>query len=329
MPRVLVTPHILYNTDGPFRDALTSAGLEVVFPAGGLSLMDAVLLRSHLHEHRIDAVLAGMEPFDREVLENSSLRVIARMGVGYDAIDVATATEQGVVVTITPGTNEPSVAEHTLALLFGVMRGLPERAREVRGGHWLRQTLPRLAGKTLGIVGLGRIGKALVPRARALGLELIAYDPHVDPVLADELRVRLCNFDSLLTESDIVSIHCPLTPDTRNLFDAEALAAMKVGAVLINTARGGIVDEEALADALRRDHLLGAGFDVFEQEPLPLESPLLQLDNIVLTPHVGGLDEQSQVDMSRLAAECIAELYQGRWPEECVVNKELKASWHW
>ncbi|CAL1125502.1 unnamed protein product [Cladocopium goreaui] len=327
MPRVLVTPAMLHEKGGPFRDILEAAGLEVVFPTGGLALMDPVTLQSNLEG--IDAVLAGMEPFNRDVLSTTKLRAIARMGVGYDAIDVPAATDCGVPVTITPGTNEPSVAEQTLALIFGVMRGLPERAREVRSGHWLRQTLPRLEGKTLGLVGLGRIGKALVPKAHGLGLKVIAYDPFVAPELAVELGVRLCSLDELLEEADIVSLHCPLNAETRNLIDADAMAKMKVGSVLINAARGGIVDEGALADALRRGHLMGAGLDVFETEPLPLESPLLGLDNIVLTPHMGGLDHESQVAMSSLAAECIAKLYQGQWPEGCVVNDELREGWKW
>lgn len=327
MPRVLVTPAMLHEEGGPFRDVLEAAGLDVVFPTGGLALMDPVTLQSNLEG--IDAVLAGMEPFNRDVLSATKLRAIARMGVGYDAIDVPAATDCGVPVTITPGTNEPSVAEQTLALIFGVMRGLPERAREVRSGHWLRQTLPRLEGKTLGLIGLGRIGKALVPKAHGLGLKVIAYDPFVAPELAVELGVRLCSFEEILEEADIVSLHCPLNDETRNLIDAEAIAKMKEGSVLINAARGGIIHEGALADALRRGHLLGAGLDVFETEPLPLESPLLGLDNIVLTPHMGGLDHESQVDMSRLAAECIAKLYQGQWPEGCVVNNELRDGWKW
>lgn len=327
MPRVLVTPAMLHEEGGPFREILEAAGLEVVFPTGGLALMDPVTLQSNLEG--IDAILAGMEPFNRDVLSSTKLRAIARMGVGYDAIDVPAATDCGVPVTITPGTNEPSVAEQTLALIFGVMRGLPERAREVRSGHWLRQTLPRLEGKTLGLVGLGRIGKALVPKAHGLGLKVIAYDPFVAPELAVELGVRLCSLDEVLEEADIVSLHCPLNGETRNLIDADAMAKMKVGSVLINAARGGIVDEGALADALRRGHLMGAGLDVFETEPLPLESPLLGLDNIVLTPHMGGLDHESQVAMSSLAAECIAKLYQGQWPEGCVVNDELRDGWKW
>ncbi len=327
MPRVLVTPAMLHEEDGPFRTILEDAGLEVVFPPGGLALMDPVTLESHLAG--IDAVLAGMEPFNREVLSNVKLRAIARMGVGYDAIDVPAATKFNVPVAITPGTNEPSVAEQTLALIFGVMRGLPERAREVRGGHWLRQTLPRLEGKTLGLIGLGRIGKALVPKAHGLGLKVIAYDPFVPPELAVELGVRLCTFDEVLEQSFIVSLHCPLNDETRNLIDADAIAKMQVGSVLINAARGGIIDEDALAEAMRRGHLMGAGLDVFETEPLPLDSPLLGLDNIVLTPHMGGLDHESQVAMSSLAAECIAKLYHGEWPQGCIVNDELHESYKW
>lgn len=329
MARVLVTPYVLRHAAGPYKDLLEGAGLEVVWPT-------TVLSESHPENEKllaelrgIDAVLAGSERYTAEVLAGSRLRAIARMGVGYDAIDMEVATQRGVVVTITPGANEPSVAEMTLALLLGVYRGFPARDREARSGTWTRKVLPRLAGRTLGLVGLGRIGKAVVPRAQGLGLRVIAYDIQPDRAFAEAHGVRLCSFEELLAEADIVSLHTPCTPQTRHMINRQTLARMKQGAVLINTARGGLVDEVALVEALRSGHLFGAGLDVFEVEPLPTTSPLTQLDNVLLSPHVGGLDHESERAMSMKAAQALVDLYQGRWPEGYVVNDTLRTCWKW
>lgn len=329
MPRVLVSPTVIKNQPGPYREVLEAAGFEVAYPTAKLSesVPDNELLLGQLAG--VSAVLAGSEIYTREVLKQARLRVIARMGVGYDAIDVAAASEAGTLVTTVPGTNHHSVAEQTLALVLGVFRGFPGRDREVRTGVWQRRALPRLSGRTLGLVGLGRIGQAVVPRALALGLKVIAYDPLPNAAFAEAHGVRLCSFDELLAEADIVSLHMPCTAETANLIDARALSRMRRGAVLVNTARGGLVDEAALADALESGHLLAAGLDVFKTEPLPLDSRLLRADNVLLSPHMGGLDLESQRDMSTLAAQCIADLYQGRWPEGCVVNAELRDGWKW
>jgi len=327
MPKVLVLPFMLNGAPGPYLDALQAVGLEPVYPPKGRFLGTPEELLAHLDG--CEAALAGMEPFNRDVLAASKLRVIGRMGVGYDAIDIPAATERGIAVTITPGANEVSVAEQTLALMLGVMRGFPERDREVRCGKWKREKLPRLAGKTLGLLGMGRIGKAVVPRAQGLGLNVIAYDPCPDQTFAAAMNVRMVELDELFATSDIVSLHSPCTPETTNIINARTLAQMKRGSVLVNTARGGLVDEEALYAALRERHLLGAGLDVFKTEPLPLDSPLLQLDNALLCCHMGGLDEESEVAMSRMAAECIARLFRGDWPEGCVVNASIRDGWKW
>lgn len=329
MPRVLVTPTVIKNQPGPYRTVLEEAGFEVIYPSVKLSesVPNAALLLEQLQG--ASAVLAGSELYDREVLEKAGLRVIARMGVGYDAIDVASGSRAGTLVTIVPGTNHHSVAEMTLALLLGVFRGFPGRDQEVRTGVWRRRALPRLAGRTLGLVGLGRIGQAVVPRALGLGLNVIAYDPQPNAAFAGLHGVRLVSLDDLLAEADIVSLHLPCTPETTDLINARSLARMKQGAVIINTARGGLIDEKALAEALAGGKLMAAGLDVFKTEPLPLDSPLLKLDNLLVAPHMGGLDFESQRDMSTMAAQCIADLYQGRWPEGCVVNAELRPGWKW
>jgi D-3-phosphoglycerate dehydrogenase / 2-oxoglutarate reductase len=329
MPRVLVTPTVIMNRPGPYRDLLEAAGLDVVYPTVKLSesVPNAALLLSQLSG--ISAVLAGSELYSREVLQKAGLRVIARMGVGYDAIDVAAASQCGTLVTIVPGTNHHSVAEMTIALLLGVFRGFPGRDHEVRGGLWRRQALPRLAGRTIGLVGLGRIGQAVVPRAIGLGLKVIAYDPLPNEAFASLHGVRLCSLDELLSEADIVSLHLPCTPETTDIINVRTLARMKQGAVLINTSRGGLVDEQALTNALADGKLMAAGLDVFKTEPLPLDSSLLKLDNVLMSPHMGGLDFESERDMSTMAAQCVVDLYQGRWPEGCVVNAEIRSNWKW
>lgn len=328
MTRILVLPTVLYGNHGPYRQALETAQFTLVFPPDGKSPATVDGLLPLLDG--VEGALAGMEPFTRDVIEQCPrLRAIARMGVGYDAIDVPAATERNVLVTITPGTNEISVAEHAIALLCGVMRGFPDRDAEVRGGVWRRKSLPRMHGKALGLVGLGRIGKAVVPRAHGLGLKLLAHDPMPDVDFARRHGVKLVTFEELLAESDIVSLHLPATTLTADLINATTLKMMKPGSVLINTARGNLVDEDALAEALRCGHLAGAGLDAFKIEPLPLESPLLKLPNVLLAPHMGGLDQESEVAMSLLAAQCLVKLQRGDWPEGCVVNEQLRAGWKW
>jgi phosphoglycerate dehydrogenase-like enzyme len=277
----------------------------------------------------IDAVLASTEPYTPAVVAEAKVRVIARCGVGFDSVDVPAATANNIVVTITPGAVEASVAEHTMALIYAVFRDVVRRHIEVNTGRWSRRGFPRLRGKTLGIIGLGRIGRAVAELAQGNGLVVIAHDPQPNGMYCAERGIRLVQLDELLAESDIVSLHMPNMPSTRNLIGERALALMKPSAVLINTGRGGLVDEVALFKAMSAGHLAGAALDVFAQEPLPTDSPLLDLPNIVLTTHTAGLDEQSEVDMPRIAAENVAKLHRGEWPEGCVVNAELRATWKW
>ncbi len=327
MPRVLITPTVLQHVDGPYREILQTAGFEVVYPPEGLSLKDPAVVSQQLRG--LDAVLASVEPYTREVLAGSALRVVSRNGVGYDAIDVAAAAELGIAVTITPGVNQESVAEHAVALMLAAAHGYPARQREACSGTWRRKTLPRLAGRTLGLVGMGAIGKAVVPKALGLGLDVIAHDPAADEAFAQRHGVRLCSLDELLAGADVLSLHLPCTKETTDLINAVTLAKMRPGAILVNTARGGLVDEDALVESLRSGHLAAAALDVFKVEPLPPESPLAQMDNVLACPHMGGLDQESMVGMARLAAENIVNLYQGRWPEGCVVNPEICSGWHW
>lgn len=327
MPRCLVTPPLIRNIPGPYSDILLQGGMEVVYPPDGYDTMQKANLARVLEG--VDAMLASTEPLTRDILSASKLRVIARMGVGYDSVDVAAATDLGIVLTITPGTLEESVAEHTVALMLGVTRGIASRDREVRAGNWSRRPMPRVAGRTFGIVGLGRIGRAVVPKVQGLGMRVIAYDPLADHDFASRYGVTLMSLSELLQTADVVSLHPPTTPDTLNLINRQTLAQMKPGAVLINTARGAVLDEEALCEALDRGHLLGAALDVFKVEPLPTNSPLLKYDNVLLCTHMGGMDHDSQIATSSLAAQCIVDLHAGRWPDACVINRQLRDGWKW
>jgi len=327
MPRVLITPPQFQDPNRTYYKRLIAAGFEVRFASKPLTGADTKTLLRELEG--IDGVLASTEPYTRDVLSQAKLRGIARAGVGYDSVDVPAASDHGVVVTITPGAVDVSVAEHTLALVLGFFRDVIGRDREVRSGQWTRAARPRLAGKTHGIVGLGRIGKSLVPRLQGLGLSVVAHDPFADAVWAASQKVQLLASDDLFRTADVISLHCPCTAETTNLICDRTLKLMKPDAVLVNMGRGGLVDEDALAAAMRGGHLFGAALDVFKVEPLPTTSPLLGIPNLLLATHTGGLDFQSEEDMSCFAAQNLIDLQAGRWPEASIINRQLKNGWKW
>lgn len=325
-PRVRCTA--LNSDQGPHFDILRAAGFEVLPGTRTENYWQAEALIRELQG--CAAVVAGSEPYTRAVLEAlPELRVIARTGVGFDAIDLQAADDCQVVVTTTPGVNHHSVAEHTIALLMGVARGFPDYDQRVRTGHWLRIEYPRVMGSTLGLVGLGRIGQAVATRAVGLGMKVLACESNPRLDFCRQWGIELISLEDLLARSDYVSLHVPMTPETRKLMNAERFARMKRGSVFINTARGGLVDEPALIAALQSGHLRGAGLDVFETEPLPLDSPLIRMSNVLLSGHVAGLDVESQRDTLTMAAETIIALRDGQWPEECIQNLKGRRGWRW
>ncbi len=327
MLRALITAGPLRHWPGIYRDVLKNGGFAMVEPPGNDNLTPE---QQRELMPQCDAVIAGGEPIGADLIAASErLRVIARVGVGYDAVDVPAATKHGVVVTITPGTNEGSVAEHAFALMLGVARQVARLDALVRRGEWERPVARPLRGQTLGLVGLGRIGKAMVPRAQAFGMRVVACDPVADPDFDFQHGLKRLSLDDLLRESDIVSLHAPMTETTRHLIDARAFGVMRPGAMLINTSRGGLVDEAALIDALRAGKVQGAGLDVFDPEPPLPDNPLLTMPNVVLAPHIGGQDDRSLADMAALACQCVVDLSKGLWPEGCIVNRELGPNWHW
>ncbi len=241
-----------------------------------------------------DFVLVATTRLTDEVLGSArNLRLIQHQGVGYDNIDLAAAKSHGIPVAICPAGTSIGVAEHVFLLILALYKRLLEADASMRRGEWLqwalRPTSFEIAGKTIGLIGLGRIGREVAVRARAFAANVIYFDTHrPDPATERDLGVSFRPLDALLAESDIVSVHAPLTPATRHLIDAAALAKMKSTAILINTARGPLVDEAALAEALRSGSILGAGLDVFGVEPPPPDHPLFEYPNVVLTPHISA-----------------------------------------
>jgi D-3-phosphoglycerate dehydrogenase len=285
----------LRQTPGAHLDRL-HAEVDVRFPD-----LDRPLDEDEMVELVRDCagLIVGVDPVTPRVLEAGPLRVVVKYGSGMDNIDVEAARSRGVQVSSTPGTNARSVAELAIALLLTLARNVALHDRGVRAGSWRRLTGVELAGKQLGIVGYGAIGREVARIARGLDMNVVAHDP-----LVEGADVDLVPLDELYAASDAVSLHLPLTDETRGLVGDRELAAMKSTAFLINTARGGLVDEAALADALRSGRLAGAALDGFEMEPLG-DSPLRQLDNVVLSPHAGASTYDAVL---RTAAQAVDQL---------------------
>jgi D-3-phosphoglycerate dehydrogenase len=240
--------------------------------------------------------------------------VVSKHGVGVDNVDVPAATRAGVIVTNTPGANQVAVAEMAVALIMALTRKLAYHDAVVKSGGWSRIIGTELAGKTVGLVGLGRIGKEVVLRLEGFQVKFLAYDVYQDNIFAAEHSVRFVELKELLTESDIVTLHAVLTPDTQSFIGEKELGHMKPSAYLVNTARGGLVDEQALYRALAENRLAGAGLDVFAEEP-PMNSPLLQLgDKVLLAPHLGAQTTETVLRMGKMAAENIVQVLQGERP---------------
>ena len=327
MPKVMIGPAPLARLPGDFLNVLSAAGFEFVYPKAAVQMTEQDLLEQL---PGIPAALAGSEPYTRKVFEASpQLKVVARVGVGYDAVDVAAATDHGVVVTIAPGTNQDAVSEHCFMLILALAKNLLRQHLPIRDGKWPRQANVPLRGRTLGLVGLGRIGKSMALKGLAFGMNVVAFEPAPDLAFVQKHGVTLAPLDDLLRQADYVSLHLPAMDATRALINAERLRLMKPTAFLINTARGAVVDEPALYEALREKRIAGAGLDVFEEEPPLPGNPLLRLDNVVMTAHTAGVDLQSRDDMARKAAECIAALSRGEWPAECIVNPEVRERFRW
>jgi len=317
----------LQNPNGPHVELLRQAGLEVRFPPRPDITDEEENIRVL---QGISATIAGGEPYSRRVMAGlPDLRVISRWGVGVDRVDLAAATDSNSVVTITPSANHEAVAEHAVALLLAVSRFLVQRNDEIHRGLWERRCSLPLREKTLGLVGLGRIGRSVAVRAEAFRMRLLAHEAFPDREFAQRHGIELVDLDTLLARSDYVSLHVPLTGETHGLINRRTLSRMKPGALLVNTSRGGLVVEEDLVDALKSGHLGGAGLDVFVQEPIQGGHPLLELDNVLVSDHTAGIDTRSVEAMAVEAARNIVELYRGGWPAAAVANPAVRGTWKW
>jgi D-3-phosphoglycerate dehydrogenase len=276
---------------------------------------------------RYDAVVVRVAELDADVIARASkLKVIAKHGAGLDNVDVDAASRRGIVVCNTPGANARSVAEHAIALLFAVRRNLRTADRHVRAGEWDRSAFVgrELTGDTLGLFGFGAIAREVSDLAHGMGQTVLAYDPYVpdDDVPARVERVR--ELSALFARSDAVSVHAPLTPETRHAVSTDELAALGEHGILVNTSRGPVVDEAALLAALERGALGGAGLDTFETEPPGVDNPLYDRDDVLLTPHIAGVTGEALARMSRRAAENVRTVYEGGLPKSTVNRDAVK-----
>lgn len=296
-------------------DDLSEAGIEIL-RQGGLD----VDVRVGLTPEELRAIIGRYDGLavrsatkvDKALLhEATRLKVVGRAGVGIDNVDVPEATKKGVVVMNTPGGSATTVAEQTVAMILSMLRHIPAATASVKAGRWEKKRFQgrEAAGKTLGVVGIGNIGGIVVQRAIAFGMHVIAHDPFISEEAATKLGVELVSLEQLWSRSDVISLHVPLTEQTRYLVNGDTLAKMKPGSYLVNAARGGVVDEIALADALRSGHLAGAALDVFEKEPPPPDHPLFQLENFVAAPHLGASTQEAQEIVATQVAEQVVAFF--------------------
>jgi D-3-phosphoglycerate dehydrogenase / 2-oxoglutarate reductase len=275
---------------------LKETGWDVILPAA-VDLPAAIADADGL-------VVRSATKVTRDLLEKAvKLRVIGRAGVGVDNVDMDAATRRGVLVMNTPGGNAVSVAEHTFALMLALARGVASSNTAIQAGRWEKSSSGvEMRGKTLGLIGLGRVGLEVAKRARTFEMKVVAYDPYVTPAAAREVEVELLPLEDVLKRSDVVSLHTALSPATEKIINASAIAHMKKGARIVNCARGELIDEAALADALKSGHLSGAALDTFAKEP-PKDSPLIGLPNVIATPHIAGSTVEAQEAVGTLIAQ--------------------------
>ena len=310
----------------PERAALAQAGAELI--CAGARAFDDILAAAH----DCDVLLVDDAMITREILAAlPRCLAIIRYGIGYDSVDTQAATEHGILVVNMPGFCSEEVANHTLLFLLACAKKLIRLDRGLRAGQWpdtrtldsILAPMGSIYGERLGLIGFGGIGRAVAHRAQAFGLHVSASDPLVDQAVFDRHSVQQAELDAILETSDYVSLHTPLLPETRHLLDAKRLRLMKRSAYLINTSRGAIVDQAALIKALREGWIAGAALDVFEDEPLPGDSPLLNMDNVVVTPHVAFYSDASFARLRRRVGEEAARVVSGQWPT-AIVNPEVK-----
>jgi D-3-phosphoglycerate dehydrogenase len=312
---VVVTPRSFGEYDQGLRQELAEAVAEVRYRPGPLTAR-------RLSEEVADAdgLIAGLDEINADVLERAPrLRAVARYGVGTDRIDLEAAACRGITVTVTPGANANAVAELTIALLLALARQLTRGCDHVRAGEWPAVRGVEVTGRTLGLLGLGRIGSLVASKASALSLRVVACDPFVAPEQAEGVGATLVDLQTLAAESDFLSLHAQLTEESRGIIDRAFLGRMRSGAALVNTARGELVDQDALLWALDEGPLAAAGLDVLSAEPPPPDHPLLRRDDVIVTPHMGAHTAEAATAMGRIALEELLAVLAGRTPRFPVI----------
>jgi len=310
--RVLLTTTSFQDTPGRHHELMTAAGFEVVSERGPLPESRMLELAG-----QFDAFICGDDAITRAVIEKSlpRLKVISKYGIGLDKIDVKSATEFKIPVLFTPGVNHTTVAEHTFLLLLALEKSLLFHCDSTRAGGWKRRTGHELMGKTIGIVGVGRIGKEVALRARAFGMEPVGYDLYWDDKFAAQHGVRrAASLEEVFACSDYLSLHTNLTPETRDMVCTASIAKMKPGVIILNCARGEIVNTADMAAALQSGRVAGYGTDVLEQEPPPADHPLLKLANCIVTPHIGSRTHESVQRQAVCAVENLTLFLAGKKP---------------
>jgi D-3-phosphoglycerate dehydrogenase / 2-oxoglutarate reductase len=321
--RVLVAIPWLTDRAQPALERLRGAGFELAYNETGRTLREEELI-DHL-QNEVFATIASSEPYNERVLAAApDFKVVARMGVGYDQVDVAAATRHGVAVAMAFGTNHEAVADHAFALIAALGCQLLPYHDKVMAGRWGGNIHASHWQSSVGIIGLGRIGRAVARRCKGFEMRVLAYDTVKDEAYARANGIAYVPLERLLAESDFVTVHTPHNAETDKIINRERLALMKRSAYLVNTSRGGTVDEAALIEALREGRIAGAGLDVFEIEPLPAGSPLRELRNVILSPHSAGSNTRSVADMLARCAESIIAIGEGRNPgDPYVLNPEV------
>ena len=310
--RILLTTTSYQDTPGPHHDLLATHGWEIVRERGPLTEERMLELAGEF-----DGFLCGDDGITRAVIEKSlpRLKVISKYGIGLDKIDVEYATSQKIPVLFTPGVNHTTVAEHTFGLLIGLTKHIVTTAAAARNGEWRRITGHEIMGMTIAIVGLGRIGKEVAIRANAFGMKVIAYDIYWDEVFAATHDVKRCEtMDEALVNSDVVSLHCFLSDETRGLINKDKIAEMRDGVIVLNCARGELVVTEDMSEALHSGKVGGYGADVLDVEPPPADHPLLSAPNTVITSHIGSRTHESVIRQATMATENLLRFLTGETP---------------
>jgi D-3-phosphoglycerate dehydrogenase len=298
--KVLVTPRSFGKTNPTPIEVLKEKGYEVIMNPYGRIMTEEEMI-SEIED--VDGIIIGVDPLNRNVLKHAKkLKAISKYGVGTDNIDMEYTKNAGIPVTRTVGANSDAVADYAMALLLGVARKVVLIDKECRKLNWNKITTVEMWGKTLGLIGLGSIGKGVAKRASGFNMKILAYDLYQDEEYAKANNIEYVSLEKLLKESDFISLHLPLTKDTKNLISYKEFEMMKDKAVIVNTARGGIIDEEALLWALKENKIWGAGIDVFEEEP-PKNQELLKLDNIIIGSHCAASTYEAIDNMGMMAAQ--------------------------